>query len=253
MNRETIKLIAVITMLINHIGYLFFQPPVKDVLMAIGYFACITMCWFLVEGYHYTRSKKSYASRLLLFALISQIPFALVGSLGKTAVVHELNVIFNLFFCFLIIHVQETVVNPGRRRICTVLLMAACLFCDWDIMAPVFVLFFVWAGRDREKQVKAWIRSVFLWGIIYYLSKMAELTELSDNAGMKPGTGFFPDIPLNFLLPMTGPALAAVCILCFYNGKTTQHYKGFFKWFFYLFYPIHLLILGLLKMWGCGP
>ena len=42
--------------------------------------------------------------------------------------------------------------------------------------------------------------------------------------------------------------MAAVCILFLYNGKRAEKGKAFSKWFFYLFYPVHLLILGLLRL-----
>ena len=73
LNRDTIKYIAVITMLLNHIAAVF---PISGTLLrmfflGIGNFTAITMCYFLVEGYDYTRSKKKYAGRLLLFAVMS--------------------------------------------------------------------------------------------------------------------------------------------------------------------------------------
>ena len=39
--------------------------------------------------------------------------------------------------------------------------------------------------------------------------------------------------------------LSGVVILCFYNGKRAEHGRKFSQWFFYLFYPLHLLIIGL--------
>ena len=60
MNRDVIKYIAIITMTLNHISNIFLDPDtlLGEALLDIGYFTAVTMCYFLVEGYHYTHSKK---------------------------------------------------------------------------------------------------------------------------------------------------------------------------------------------------
>ena len=66
MNRDVIKYIAIITMTLNHISNIFLDPDTRlgEALLDIGYFTAVTMCYFLVEGYHYTHSKKKYGQRL---------------------------------------------------------------------------------------------------------------------------------------------------------------------------------------------
>ena len=68
LNRDQIKYIAVFTMLLNHVANIFLQPGTFacEALKDIGYFTAPVMCWFLVEGYRYTRSVKKYAGRLLI-------------------------------------------------------------------------------------------------------------------------------------------------------------------------------------------
>ena len=72
MNRDQIKFLAIITMTCNHIANIFLTPGTLlfEVMIDIGYFTAITMCYFLVEGYYYTHSRKQYGQRLLLFALL---------------------------------------------------------------------------------------------------------------------------------------------------------------------------------------
>ena len=79
LSRDFIKYIAMFTMLLNHTALILLTPGtmLREFLEDIGYFTGITMCYFLVEGYAYTRSKKKYALRLFLFAVISQLQYAL--------------------------------------------------------------------------------------------------------------------------------------------------------------------------------
>ena len=104
MNRDQIKYVAMFTMLLNHIANVFLEPGtfLFEVMVDVGYFTAITMCYFLVEGYGYTRSKEKYGKRLLLFALISEIPFCLAFTEEGTISFVSMNMLFTLFLCFLI-------------------------------------------------------------------------------------------------------------------------------------------------------
>ena len=63
-------------MLLNHIAYIFLPEGILfEIFLNLGYLTAVTMCYFLVEGYQYTHSKKKYLQRLVLFAFLSQIPY----------------------------------------------------------------------------------------------------------------------------------------------------------------------------------
>ena len=65
LNRDVIKYIAMLTMLLNHISIIFMKSGsfLSELFLDIGYFTAITMCYFLVEGFQYTHSKKNYGIR----------------------------------------------------------------------------------------------------------------------------------------------------------------------------------------------
>ena len=255
MSRDGIKLIAMITMLLNHIGYIFCNPPLKDLLMDIGYFTAIAMCYFLVEGYGYSRSKERYGIRLFVFALLSQVPYSLALTDKGFFALKDWNMVANLFLCFLIIHAYHVCYDPQLRQVLILLPAALSVFCDWSCMAPMFVLLFLLAGRDKERLRGAWRASLLIWGLVRFLSELTgssdQLPDITVLTGMADNFG--PAL-LQALLSLAGPAAAGFCILYLYNGKKSPDrlaqipaYQFLSKWFFYLFYPVHLLVLGILK------
>ena len=86
---DSLKIIAAASMLVDHIGFIFF--PQVEFLRIIGRLALPIFAVGIANGYGYTSNIKKYLSRLLIFALISQIPFMLAINDSK------LNIIFSFF------------------------------------------------------------------------------------------------------------------------------------------------------------
>ena len=240
LNRDTIKYIAMFTMLLNHIATIFLTPGtwLFELFLAIGYFTAITMIYFLVEGYHYTHSKKTYISRLFVFALISEIPYCLAFTTNGVIEFYGLNMLFTLCVCFGILYVLDTT-KSKLAKVCLVILgIIISLFCDWALLAPIFTLLFVWARNSEHRTKIAFCLSIVIFGAFNFLG----------------GLGRFPLAAnmLYALLSVIGMGMAASCIVFFYNGRRMEKGKTFSKWFFYLFYPVHLLILGVLRLAFAG-
>lgn len=239
MSRDSIKMLAMVTMLLNHIAAVFLEKGsvLYTLLTDIGYFTAITMCYFLVEGYGYTRSKKKYGCRLLAMAVISQIPYSMAFfEKGEEA---NLNMMFTLFICFLIIYAAKEL--PGRQTsaICAGLgFMTG--FCDWPIFAAVFTFLFLWAGEDETRKRKAFFWSALSFGCYIFLDRFSWMKQ--------SGEAF----SLFFLLgealgAAAAPAFAGILITRVYNGRRAQSHQLLLQWFFYLFYPVHLLLLVLVR------
>ena len=230
LTRDAIKYIAILTMLFNHIATALLPPESLwfEILVDIGYFTAVTMCFFLVEGYRYTHSRKKYALRLLIFALISQVPY---GALQFGM----LNMLFTLFFCFLILQARHRTANGFARNLLVTLLVLATLFCDWSLLAAIYTILFDRAFGNRKKQAVSFGVAALLLGFLDGVSYALEMPPL-------PALG-------HAAASCIGIGVSGIVILCFYNGK-----KGsgrFSKWFFYVFYPAHLFVLWMIRL-GLG-
>ncbi|MCF2681395.1 TraX family protein [Faecalicatena contorta] len=230
MNRDVIKLIAMITMFCNHFAHVFLIPGslMHECLIDTGYFTAITMCFFLVEGYGYTRSKVKYAQRLFLFGCLSQIPYSLALKTGN------LNMMFTLFICFLLICVLENVNDPAERRILALLLVFCTSFADWAWLAAIFTWLFVWSKDDRKKTMMSYAVSVVLFGTTNLISCVPYYS--------------VPESLMHTVMSCVGLIASGIVILYFYNGKCAVEKGRYKKWFFYIFYPGHLMLLWLINL-----
>lgn len=230
LNRDLIKYVAMFTMLLNHIAHILLPhgTALQIIFEYAGYFTAPTMCFFLVEGYEYTRSKKKYGQRLLLFAVISQFAFSYAFSFGA------LNMIYTLFICFLILVVKEKMSDGVKQTVVLVLLVLVTAFGDWPFMAAIYTILFA----NNKGSKKGMIRSYVAAYLIFVLFNMPQYL-------VSP---LYSTAEAVFFGMLSGIAVlvSGVVVLFFYNGKRAEHGRAFSKWFFYLFYPGHLFALGLI-------
>ena len=231
MNRNQIKYIAIFAMLLDHIAYLFYDvlscyswgPALIFVFRALGRITAPVMCWFLVQGFVYTSSRVKYAIRLLIFAIAAQIPYALFRT--DVTLFAGLNVIYTLLVSFSMLWVLESKLEKVPKWIIVVVLIALSMFGDWAIFAPLMVLFFYFFKDDRK-------RLIIFYSVASVMVVLTDITILYVNHYYWYHElwqlGMFLFIPL----------------LLSYNGEAGTR-NQFNKWFFYVFYPLHLLVL-----WG---
>lgn len=230
LNRDQIKMLAIVAMTFNHISHILMTPggALAEVFEDIGYFTALTMCFFLVEGYQYTRSKKAYAKRLFIFALVSQVPYVL--ALGF----FQLNVLFTLFFCFLILWVMDSPLQAWKKKLLLIGLTLATVICDWAVVLAVATILFKKNQGSPRGQAGAYgilIALFWLLNIPGYAPPDAANPLLSGHAILH---GFYAAL---------GLIASAVATLIFYNGKKSEKQSNFHKWFFYVYYPAHLAVL----------
>lgn len=231
LGRDTIKYIAMFTMFLNHFNtaVLNHNASCSLLLEYIGYFTAVTMCYFLTEGYQYTHSKRNYALRLLIFAVISQIPYLMALEYM------QFNMLFTLLLCMGLLWILENVQIPWQRALGVIGVIVFSLFFDWGVLAPVFTWMFSRNRGNRAGTIRAYVIAAAAFAYLNFSTYM--LTETWWKAGVMA------------LCSCLGIVASGIVILGFYDGTKPQKKSPFSKWFFYVFYPAHLLVLGLIRMY----
>ena len=213
--------------------------PGNDWLTCIGRISFPIFAFMTVEGYFHTRNLKKYILRLLVFALISEIPFNLAMGSRLFYPIHQ-NVLWTFLISLGLIHWNEKARAKGilwRRILVGVLSVLAASVAGLLTMVDYYhagiltVLVFYFF---RQKKWWSCIGQVIcLWYI---------------HVEMLGGFGYeLERFGKTFFFVRQGLALLALIPIWLYRGRQGYHSKGF-RFFCYAFYPLHLLILGVLKM-----
>lgn len=221
LNGSHLKLIAVIAMLIDHIGVIlgnslpFLQIPVFHsitlyyCMRKIGRLAFPLFCFLLTEGFVHTHNRLRYGCNLLLFALISEIPYNLMHS-GKLLHWGHQNIYFTLLIGFLMLWLLESDQKPLYKLL---------------ILFPGLVLI-PYLHMDYGRN------GILLIILLYALRQQSVLRAL---------------LSLPFLSGGYAAWLAFVPI-SLYNGQRGFIRGTVLKYAFYAFYPIHILLLYGIKL-----
>lgn len=239
-----LKLIACFCMLIDHVTLVFLPrhqyiwnidtaavsaETTRDVLLytigrGIGRIAFPIFCFILVEGFIHTRNLKKYYIRLLLAALASEIPFNMMLK-GVVFDRGSQNVLFTLLLGLGAITVAQMARQKWKEDYTLQVIVVCVAFVLFGLLAQLLstdysmfgVLLVVVLYLFREKRVLALFATALL---VFLLSDMVSMFEMF--------------------------GLLAFPLLFFYNGKKGRNDR----YVLYAFYPVHLLILGLLRMFG---
>ena len=217
-----LKLIAMVSMVFDHIGDMFF-PGVMWLRM-IGRLAMPIFSFCIAEGYAHTRDRKKYLIRMGIFALISEIPFDLAFE-GKVGFGHQ-NIMLTFFLSIVALMLFDRITEKkesdtkymtigktavGVIAVIAVAVISLVLRADYTVFAVIAVFLF-YVLRQKHNLIRSGVGVAFL--------------AVTRTMGYYCATGF-SFIPL-----------------ALYNGEKG---KGL-KWLFYVFYPGHLLLLAALKL-----
>ena len=208
-----LKILAIITMTIDHIGSIIY--PNIDAFRTIGRISFPIFCFLLVEGFKHTHNRFRYFIRLLLFAIITQPIYDYAFNN------HELNILFTFSLSFLLLSSIEfikKIINKYNKGIENYLYKTI----SYLLIYIIFLILSIILNVDYQALGVSLV-------LIFYLS---------------------PNILLSLLLYLIIAitldvnniqlySLIAFIFIYFYNGKKGKN----IKYFFYLYYPLHLLLL----------
>ena len=221
---SVLKLIAMITMLMDHIGYVFYSFPafrqplftalgetvtLYFILRKIGRLAFPIYCFLIGEGLRHTRSQFKYLLRLLIFAALSEIPFNLMISGQLRCHTHQ-NVFFTLFLGAAAICIYRSKLKTLPKAALMLILLGVSTVLDADYgTAGMVVILLIYVLRGHTI-VQALAGYPLFSGGVY--------------------------------------AIAAFIPISMYSGKRGFIKHPVLKYFFYRFYPLHMaLLVGIKK------
>ena len=232
----SLHIMAMIFMLCDHLwGASVFA---NDWLTCVGRISFPLFAFMVVEGYFHTKSIKKYVLRLFIFAVLSEIPFNLFMGSSLFYPIHQ-NVLWSFLISIGLIHLNEKAKAKNKIwiAICTgcltVLLgyiIGIVTFVDFYHAGILTVLVFYffrqrkWWSYIGQLLCLWYINTEMLGGLVYEFSLFGQ----------------------TFSLHRQGFALLALIPIWLYHGK--QGYKNkALQYAYYIFYPLHLLILGIIK------
>jgi len=243
MSIDTLKYIAIIAMAIDHVAYAFVPDgSIPAIVMHfIGKITGPIMFYAAVEGYHHTRNINKYMTRLAIFAVMSWFPFVYFKYGGVLVDISYIrpNVIYTILLGVAAIRIRRELKNPIVKTILILCLIILCVPADWGTWGIIIIIVFDYFYGNFKNQAFGYCMIVLLdvgvlsmltypvFGLIYERSFSIDVEYYMyslEDIGM-----FIPIILLNF-----------------YNGQKGNGGKVS-KWVFYIFYPLHLLILGFLQ------
>lgn len=211
-----IKIIACLTMCLDHVKYAI--PDTRGFFTLYwGRIAFPLYAFLAVEGYVHTSNIEKYLKRLLIFALISQIPFMLFRTLVGEWMM--LNIMFTLSFGLLNIYVFDKLENKyylSMPIIGILIFMGYYLNVDYSWYGVTTVLLFYFFREHKVARIFAFL----LLSLIFYYDRL------------------FVNYSTSHLLSYLFTNISTI-IMLFYNGKLGIKTKYFYYWF----YPVHMVIL----------
>lgn len=228
-----LKVIAIVAMTFDHIAWMWVPTAslLGQCMHIIGRITAPVMCYLLVEGYIHTHDIRRYTIRLGLFAVVSAFPFYFFERCAGMAVgcLPSFGMIYTLFLALLVLRVYDSQkMQWGKKRAVIFILFVLSFMGDWAGLGIAWPLIMYVHREDKKAQLKL---------LAYTTAMFAALLALN---------GAMSDISAPYSSLFQFGMLLAVPIVGAYNGTLGGKKGG--KWFFYVYYPAHMLIIALSKL-----
>lgn len=227
LSQEVLKLIACLTMFIDHLGAsvvpmlpFSFMPDLYYACRIIGRLAFPIYAFLIAEGVRHTKREGKYLVRLAVGFLLSELPFDMLFEGGFTW--EYQNVYLTLLLGAGMLMLQKRVTNPWFKVLVILPFALAADLCRTDYGGMGVTMIAVFGMTD-----KTWAQAVGCL-VCNLMLRSAEV----------PVFGF--------TVPIQAFAVPAMGLIALYSGQKLLKSKVL-QWGFYLFYPVHILLLWLLQ------
>lgn len=235
-NSNYLKLVAIIAMTIDHGTDLLYpgfpSKPAPLVLHFVGRLTAPIMWFFVCEGYHYTRDVKKYMLRLGIFAVISHFAYCFGFGISlnpfEGGIFNRTSVMYPLFIAVVVLFLDDfnEQLKVRQKRIIQTILIFSAFPADWSCIAVLAIIGMYSVRGNLEKQMFKMLSWVLLYGVVsfFFVSKV-------------------------YAIELIG-VLMVYPLLKLYNGERGK--AKWMKWFFYVYYPLHLIIIGIIRIFVYG-
>ena len=234
---STLKTIAIISMVIDHIswGFFDFYSWQGYMLHILGRLTIPIMCFFVAEGFKKTHNLKRYILRMAFFAALSVVPFYLFF---HEEYAYRQNIIFDYLLALLLLSVLESkrFNIPVKIILSALLVITSVVIGGWPVIPMIYVLIFYYA--DSFKKQAVWFCSTTVGLVVFMMIGITLNTEYNFYPMYNNWIWWDKSYFLGFML--------ALFLLKMYNGEKGRHPLG--RYFFFLFYPVHFLVLYASKL-----
>lgn len=238
--------LAMLLMLIDHTGATLFPDLIW--LRYIGRLAFPIFAFLIVEGYFHTKNLQHYLLRLLALAIVTDIPYHLMDT--KTWAYQPFH---NVIWTFLIGLVTIRSIDNFRKKypralaigLSTVAILLACILAevlqtDYRFRGVLTLIgFYLFRGQTLKHKLGQ-------VGLLLFVNLILANLETVLYIGFENIPYFWNLYGMQLISPQLYAPLALLFIWQ-YNGRA-GHQSKFSQVFSYLFYPVHMLILGLLAL-----
>lgn len=214
-------------MTIDHVAFMFVPPEslLYFMMRLTGRLTAPIMSFFIVEGFTHTRNYKKYFFRMIIFAVISQ-PFYFVMIFQRTPqntaeFLMHLNVMFNFCISLIMLKIVSRKLRTEKKIFFSGFCFMLADLCDWSFIIPAWVLIFFFFRNRNKIKIMLFISVSVVLMMLKYLPTYNSFAEFSYQYGV----------------------LLAVVPIALYNEERSGKYRKINRWFFYIYYPLHIVVI----------
>ncbi len=233
LNANVLKLMAILAMTVDHIADLMFPNfeahPIGIIMHLIGRLTAPIMFFFICEGFFYTRNRRRYIRRLFLFAVISHFAYCFVFGINyipfsKGEFFNQTSVMWTLAWSAVVLYVfyGKNNFKKWQKYLFLVLINVVTFSADWSCIAVMAIV----GMHENRGNLKKQMSSLCLWTMIYAIVSFFFVDKIYGIIQIGVLLVYFP--------------------LSHYNGEKGK--LNWMKWLFYAYYPLHLFVVGLVRI-----